>query len=112
MKYNYNGNLTNQERINEVALDIINYNPDITMKEALVIATLEPPITTEVDDSIKFRRLFNILFIKRDYKNFIKTIAEINKLDKNNVTIQNALIKLSEYANNKTNFPYYNEIFN
>lgn len=112
MNYDYNGNLTFEQRIENVSNDITEYCPNITKSEAMLIATLEPPICTKVDDIIKFRRLFNIIFIKRNYDIFIKIICEMKKLDNTIDIIKNTLDMLCDYITNKSEFPRYEEIFN
>ena len=110
MKYEYNGNLTYEERIARISYDIINYYPFITKSESILIATLEPPIDSEVNDIIKFRRLYNILSIKRDNITFDIILNDMLKLDKNNKIICNGIIKLLEYKNANL-FPSVKDIF-
>ena len=110
MKYEYNGNLTYEERISLVSREITKYYPFITKSESILIATLEPPINNEINDVIKFRRLYTILFVKRDNNVFDIVLKDILKLDKNNEIIKNGIIKLLEYKNNNV-FPDVKDIF-
>ncbi len=110
MKYDYNGNLTYEERIALISHEITEYYPFITKSESILIATLEQPIDTNVTDIIKFRRLYNILSIKKDSNTFDIIINDMLKLDKNNEIISNGIIKLLEYKNTNI-FPTVNEIF-
>ena len=107
MKFNYNGNLTFEERIEEVSLDIINSYPNISIKDAMVIASLEGPITTIVTEDIKFKRLYNIMFVRNDM--YDEIYKEILKLDNKNEIVRTGLIKLSELSSN--NLPLYTELF-
>ena len=66
MEYSYNGNLLAEDRIIEVAKDIQKEYPEISFELAKNIATLEAPITTEANDEIRFRRLYNILFFTQN----------------------------------------------
>ena len=61
MEFDYNGNLTYQERINKVSKEITSYYKEINEKEAKLIASLEDAITTQPTPIIKFIRLFKIL---------------------------------------------------
>lgn len=112
MNYDYNGNLLFAERINVVADEIIKKYPEIKREEAIFIATLEPPITTEVTYEIKFRRLFNIMFVKQNDKYLKnKVFWDITNLYKNiygqNYQIDHLMDKLADHMLNGSIFPLY-----
>lgn len=125
MNFNYNGNLTEEKRIINVVKDILSEYPEIPKNKAFIIATLEQPITKyEKDLTIKFQRLYNILFIlNNDYtltdtynkvkNNLIDTYNKIIIKEPNyNKTylINNIMIELINYFNNKRiTFPTINE---
>lgn len=108
MKYNYNGNLTYEERIADVSKDIIDEYPYISKSQSYLVAALEPPITTDINDAIKFRRLFNILFVTHNKEIF----NEILLLDRNISIINNGIDLLIDYFNGEKEFPNYSDIFN
>ena len=68
MKYEYNGNLLFEDRLDAVAKDILLEYPTIPFNIAKYIAAMEIPITTEVTDEMRFRRLYNILYVCRNKK--------------------------------------------
>ena len=107
MKYDYNGNLTFEERIEEVSLDIINQFPNISVVDAMKVASLEEPINRDINDEFKFKRLYNILFVRNDM--YEEIYNEILKLDLNNELIKSGLIKLVE-CRKKNFFPIYNNL--
>ena len=74
MDFKYNGNLTFDERVNQVAKEITDYYKDIKKSEALMIASLEDPITTDITPIIKFKRLYNIMFIMQQDKNIFNKV--------------------------------------
>ena len=108
MKYNYNGNLTFEERIEEVSIDIIKKYNNISIEDAMVIASLEGPITTCVTDEIKFKRLYNIIFVINSM--YDEVYKDILKLDISNEVIKSGIIRLNEFKE-KGAFPIYTELF-
>ena len=48
MKFNYNAHLTLKEKTKEVASDIINTYPNIPLKDAFLIASLENKINNKI----------------------------------------------------------------
>ena len=105
----YNGNLTYEERIAQVVLEIQNSYSFITKSEAILVAALEQPITDYNNDINLVKRLYYIMHINHNYDNIIyKDILNINS---NNDIVMSAKIKLGEYINGNTKFPTYKEIF-
>lgn len=125
MKFNYNGNLTEEKRIIDVANDILNEYPEINKTKAFIIASLEEPITTYNQDlNIEFKRLYNMLFIlnndynlKDTYNNIQKKINNVyikiisKESDYNKIYLVNNIMKeLNSYFNNeRITFPTINE---
>ena len=107
MKYEYNGNLTYEERIALVSNEIMNNYSYISKGAAYIISSLEPPITTKVDDTIKFRRLSNIFYITKNNE----IIAELLKLDRNIPSINNGINYILDYVLGKRNDLIYSDIF-
>ena len=68
MKFEYNGNLEESKRVLLVANEIKLAYPEIEMKDAKIIASLEEPITTMKTSEMEFKRLYNILFIMQKDK--------------------------------------------
>ena len=108
MKYKYNGNLTYEERIASVSNDIMSNYSYVTKGAAYIISSLEPPITTKVDDVIKFRRLSNIYYITKNND----VIDELLKLDRSIPSINNGINYILDYALGKRNELIYSDIFN
>ena len=69
MNFEYNGNLEENQRILQVAKEISDYYPEVTFENAKLIASLEEPITNNVDTIMYFKRLYNTLFIVQQNKN-------------------------------------------
>ena len=63
MKYEYNGNLTIEDRIKEVCNDIKREYKEIPLDKLRKIAVLEDPIIDNVNSKMKFKRLYNILLV-------------------------------------------------
>lgn len=74
MKFEYNGNLEEYERVNVVANEIIEIYPNINLDYAMVIASLEEPITMVPNAIIKFKRLYNILFVMQNNSDIFKLV--------------------------------------
>ena len=95
MNFEYNGNLEERERVLQVAQEIINYYPEVTFEKAKLIASLEEPITKDVDGIMYFKRLYNILFIVQQDKNLsAKIYNEIIKVYKKGLKM---LSKVASY---------------
>ena len=117
MKYEYNGNLIENDRINNVALDIINCYPEITVNEANEIALLEGRISENKNLDMQFNRLYNIMLVMQDNKNIVKIVARDlinilndNKNDYNVKYYYNIAYQILRYLSNERGFPYIDEI--
>lgn len=118
MEFEYNGNLEYNERINKVALEIMKTYPEISMDKAKIIASLEDSITTEPNGEIKFKRLYNILFVMQYKKSiFNKALVDIKNIydvyiltEDNNNLIESMMRELLHYTNGeRLNFPVISE---
>ena len=112
MEYNYNGNLLVEDRINEVAKDIQKEYPEINYELAKSIATLEAPITTEVTDEMRFRRLYNILLFTQNDKHLqTKLTSEIipvyQRISGQYQDIDRVMEKMVMYIISGGLFPFY-----
>lgn len=117
MKYEYNGNLIENDRINNVASDIINYYPEINVNEANEIALLEGRISEDKNLDMQFNRLYNIMLVMQDNKNIVKVVARDlidilndNKNDYNIKYYYNIAYQVLRYLSNERDFPYIDEI--
>ncbi len=63
MEYRYNGNLSIEERIYDVCNDIRSEYSGIPLDKLRKIAVLEGPIIDEVNNKMKFKRLYNMLLV-------------------------------------------------
>lgn len=108
MKYEYNGNLTYEERIALVSNEIMNNYSYVSKGEAYIISSLEPPITSKVDDIIKFRRLSNIYYITKNDG----IINDLLQLDREIPSINNGINYILDYVLGKRKDLIYSDIFN
>ena len=74
MEFKYNGHLTFKERVSQVSNEITAYYKDIDKNKANMIAGMEDVITTDVNPIIKFKRLYNIMFIMQQDKNIFNKV--------------------------------------
>lgn len=121
MKFDYNGNLEENKRIEQVSNEIMEYYPEITSGNAMLIALIEEPITTEVNNIIYFKRLFNILYIihqdKTIFDKVYKDLLDIYNSYKKDGCIEDDKIdsmmnQVNNYANGKRmDFPSISEFY-
>ncbi len=120
MRFEYNGNLTYDERVLQVSKEITDYYKDIKKNEAFLIASLEDPITTDVTSVIKFKRLYNILFViqnKKDifdrvYKDLEDVFKEYTLSNIEDKKIDRIMEEVIKYKNKKRlDFPTINEFY-
>lgn len=116
MKYEYNGHLTLEERIDLISKEITHKYPKINIETAKIIATIESPITTKPNILNHFMRLYNILFIiqknkllfsdiSKDLINTYQYYTQHNKNEK----IDTIMLETFNYLTNKTKYlPYIN----
>lgn len=116
MKYEYNGNLIEEERVNLVATEIVNKYQEITMEEAKSVARLEGSISTKKDVDMEFRRLYNILFIiQGDKKRMLTVYTNLVNLLKNNPNNERmdyyyaVTLEIRSFLIGQREFPYLSE---
>ncbi len=114
MNYEYNGHLTEEERVKQVAKEINSYYKEISIPQAKLIAELESPITEEINEIIKFKRLYNILLIiQKNEKLFNKVFIDLKKTykkyllsKKEDYVIDKIMEELLKYVNKeRIDFP-------
>lgn len=111
MKYEYNGNLTEEERINLVANEIINEYPVIDIEAAKVAAMFEGKISKNITANDKLNRLYNIMLVNQNNKiinaKIFKDYLAIIKDNKNGVSDKyiDIVDKIINYFSNDTIFP-------
>ena len=113
MKFEYNGNLLEEDRINLVANEIINKYPQISFEKAKAAAMLEGKISDSKTINDELNRLYNIMLINSDnkeivlivYKDFLALLNNIDlKTDNNNY--MNLVNGINDYFQNYADFPF------
>ncbi len=117
MKYEYNGNLLEEDRVLLVAKEIMSKYPEITFLQAQMTARLEGYISDNVTPDDKLNRLYNIMLINQNDKKLISKVyqdyigilkTELNKIKNYKyITISNML---KDYIDGYTSFPFVNSI--
>ena len=111
MKYEYNGNLLEEERVNLVANEIIEIYPQISIEKAKKAAMLEGEISNEKNLNMELERLYNIMLVNEEnkdivllvYKDFINTIKD----NQEESTKYNSLLEpINDYINGYLDFPF------
>lgn len=112
MKFEYNGNLLEDERIALVAKEIIDSYPQISIEKAKEAAMLEGRISLEKTSNDELNRLYNIMLVNCDnkhivslvYKDFLNLLNS-NKIEENNNYI-NLIEGINDYLQDKAEFPF------
>ena len=112
MKFEYNGNLLEDERVNLVANEIINKYPQISIEKAKESAMLEGKISEDKTINDELNRLYNIMLVNCDDKNIVSLIYKdfLNILKNNHLEENNNYIYLingiNDYLQGHTEFPF------
>lgn len=116
MRYEYNGNLLEGERINEVANDIVTKYPEIKLSQAREIAMLEGSISTNYNVDMAFNRLYNIMLVVSEDINIVKKIyldlvslLSNNRDDKRIDYYYNVTMEISRFLREEREFPFLDE---
>ena len=118
MKYEYNGNLLEEDRIKQVAEEIVTKYPNIDLEKAKRIAMLEGKITDHLTAEDELNRLYNTMLINNDnkeivmqvYNDFVNTIK--NNYNKENITKYIDLIdEIISYFQDYNEFPIISDTF-
>ena len=75
MKYEYNGNLLEEERIEQVANEIVDKYPQVTKEKAKEAAMLEGRIADDLTIDDKLNRLYNIMLVNKDDFNVLSNVC-------------------------------------
>lgn len=101
MKFEYNGNLLENERINLVANEIVSKYPQISIDKAKEAAMLEGKISEDKTVNDELNRLYNIMLVNCDNKNVVSLIyTDFLNVFKNNYLEDNNYIYLINGINN------------
>ena len=116
MKYEYNGNLKEEDRINLVANEIITVYPEIPIDKAKEIAMLEGRISIDCNLEMVFTRLYNIMLIMSNDKSIVKrvymdlfNILNANQNDEKIYYYYQILEEIHNFLNSERNFPLLDE---
>lgn len=116
MKYAYNGNLDELDRIKLVINEIINEYPQIKIEDAKEAAMLEGKISEDKNIDMEFNRLYNIMLVTSNNKEIVGDIyPDLIKLLNNNKTNEKidyyctVALEISKYLIDERNFPYLSE---
>lgn len=106
MKYEYNGNLLENDRINLVATEIIDKYPFITMEKAQQAAMLEGRISSSKTTTDEINRLYNIMLVSCDDRNNVLIVFNdfLKLLNKNSDYI-NLADGIYKYLKGSFEFP-------
>ena len=116
MNYQYNGHLSEEERIEVVATEIVKQYPEINDREAKKIAALEGSISTNCNFDMIFTRLYHIMLImnqdkkivRKVYKDLLFCLKENQSTDKIDVYEQ-TIIEIYRFLMNEREFPLLEE---
>jgi len=102
MRFEYNGNLLEEDRINLVAKEITDKYPQISIEKAKDIAMLEGKISSNKTVQDELNRLYNIMLINSDDKNIVTLVYKdfLNLLKNEYIEENNNYIYLVEEINN------------
>lgn len=116
MKYEYNGNLLECDRINLVINEIVNKYPLIDINKAKEVAMLEGKISIDKNVEMQFNRLYNIMLVTQDNKQIVKDVyvdlVELLKNNKNDGKIRYyslIALNIANFLTNQREFPYLDE---
>ena len=114
MKFEYNGNLLENERINLVTNEIISKYPQISIEKAKEAAMLEGKISENKNVNDELNRLYNIMLVNCDnknvvsliYKDFLSVFKNNNLEDNNYIYLINGI---NDYLQNYNDFPFFSD---
>lgn len=113
MPFEYNGHLLEDERINQVAKEIVVKYPEISFEKAEEAAMLEGRISSKKTIVDELNRLYNIMLINSDNKDKVliiyKDYLNIIRNNYNNEDIHkyfNIIDGINRYFQGIDNFPF------
>ena len=110
MNFEYNGNLSEDDRLKLVASEIITKYPEISPKKAIESAMLEGKISKDKTIDDELLRLYNIMLVNSNDKKIVTTIYNdfINLIKNNLIEEGNKFYhvaeSINEYLNNISDF--------
>ncbi len=109
MNYEYNGNLEENERINQVSQEITSKYPFISLDKAIKASALEGKIDKEVTIIDKLNRLYNIMLVSSNNKDIVMLVFKdyLDLLKNNNIDNKYYYLSqsINEYLSNYSDFP-------
>lgn len=111
MNFEYNGHLLENDRIDLVAKEIVDYYPQISLEKAKEAAMLEGRISAEKTMNDEFNRLYNLMLVNCDNKKIVSMIYNdyLNLIKNGGIAEDNIYISLVEEINaflqDKVDFP-------
>lgn len=116
MKYQYNGHLLEEERIELVATEIMMKYPEINRRDAEKIAALEGSISTNCNFDMIFSRLYHIMLIMNQKKEIVRNVYQdlLSYLKESPVTdkfyfYQQVVIEIYRFLTDEREFPLLEE---
>ncbi len=109
MKFEYNGNLLEEERIDLVANEIIAKYPLVSLEKAREAAMLEGRISSSKTVNDELNRLYNIMLVNSDNKSIVTLIYKdfLNLLDNSDDNIYTNLVsQINDYLQDSDDFPF------
>ena len=112
MRYEYNGNLLEEDRINLVAKEITNKYPQISVEKAKEAARLEGKISASKTINDELNRLYNIMLVNSDIKDIVILVYNdfLKLLRSGQIEEENIYFSLAEdinnYLQNYAEFPF------
>ena len=117
MRYEYNGNLLEEDRVLLITNEIMEKYPEINFLIAQIAARLEGYISDKVTTDDKLKRLYNIMLLIRDNKNLTLKIYQdylnIVKVEQNSIKNNKYITMvdaLNDYIQGYCQFPFMNNI--
>lgn len=112
MRFEYNGNLLEKDRINLVAKEIVEEYPNINIEKAKCAAMVEGKISSNKTAIDILNRLYNIMLVNQEDKEIVLNVfKDFMNVIKNNTLDDNIDIYISlseainDYLQNYSDFP-------
>ncbi len=116
MNYQYNGHLSEEERIELIATEIVKQYPEINDREAQKIAALEGSISTPCNFDMIFIRLYHIMLIMNQEKEIVRKVYQdlLSYLMESPLTdkfyfYQQVIIEIYRFLTDEREFPLLEE---
>lgn len=112
MKFEYNGNLLEEDRVNEVANEIVMKYPTVDLEKAKAAARLEGKISADKTYNDELNRLYNIMLVNSDNRNIVHNVFRdyLLTLKNSQFNVKEHFVYLMEeiniYLKNGGEFPF------